>query len=524
MEVRIGRVEDLLDGRPRRVQAGERSLLVVRLGDEVRALPSECPHYHGPLAEGVSHDGRVYCPWHQSVFRLRDGDVLDPPTFFALPTYDLRVVDGEVSVDLPDEAPAQRLSAMTPYDPEAEKKRVAVIGAGGAAAAAADELRQRGFRGHIILIGPEEHPPYDRPNCTKNLLAGTMPASWMPLHSAKFYEKWGVDRRIDTVSSCDARSRRLKLAGGEELSADAVLLASGGIPRRLTVPGSDLGSVFTLRTWDDCEAIVAACDGARRAVVVGASFIGMEAAASLRHRGLEVAVVAPDEVPMRRVFGEAVGASLRALHERNGVVFHLGHGVAALHGNGPVTAVELEGGEVLPADLVVVGVGVTPATAFLDGAEKDKDGGVTVDEELRVPAVEGVWAAGDVARFPAAHLGGQPVRIEHWRLALQHGRAAARSIAGLGLPFADVPFFWTQQYDLRVGFAGYGRPWDEIVMAGDPSSDFIAYYCSEGRPHAAAGTRDRQLCAFSELMRLGRLPDAERLRSDSSLDLAALLD
>jgi NADPH-dependent 2,4-dienoyl-CoA reductase/sulfur reductase-like enzyme/nitrite reductase/ring-hydroxylating ferredoxin subunit len=524
MESGIGRLDALPDGRLSSVQVGERTLLVARLGDEVRVMAPECPHYHAPLADGILHDDRVSCPWHQSVFRAHDGDLLEPPSFFALPTYAVRVADGEVIVDVIDDGPAQRLPAMTPYDPEAEKRTVAIVGAGAAAAAAGDELRQRGFAGGILLIGPEDHLPYDRPNCSKDLLAGTMSASWMPLHAAKFYEKWGVERLLDTVVSLDARSRRMRLASGRVVTADAVLIASGGVPRRLAVPGGELGNVFTLRSWDDCEAIAAACDGARHAVIVGASFIAMEAAASLRHRGLRVAVAAPDRVPLQRVFGAATGASLRALHERHGVVFHLGHGVAALHGNGRVSGAELEDGTLLPADLVVVGVGVTPATGFVDGVEKAADGSLPVDGQLRVAGAAGVWAAGDVARFPAAHLGGEPVRIEHWRLALQHGRAAARSILGEEEPFADVPFFWTQQYDLRLNFAGYGRPWDEIVLDGRPPGDFIAYYCSAGRPHAAAGTRDRQLCAFSELMRLAWLPDAERLRADPGLDLLQLLD
>ncbi len=282
--------------------------------------------------------------------------------------------------------------------------------------------------------------------------------------------------------------------------------------------------MFTLRTMDDCEAIVAAVQTARRAVVVGASFIGLEAAASLRHRGLEVTVAAPEPLPLVQVFGDAVGRSLRALHERHGVAFQLGRTVAVVEGNGRVAQVQLDDGTLLPADIVIVGIGVTPATGVVRGVSTQKDGSLLVDDQLRVIGAEGVWAAGDVARFPAAHLGGEPVRIEHWRVALQHGRAAGRAMAGRPEPFTGVPFFWTQQYETRLGFAGYGRPWDELIVAGEPAGgDFVAYYAAGGRVHAAAGTRDRQLAAFAELMRAGRVPAADELRAAPDTDLVGLL-
>ena len=524
METNVGRMEELPDGRPQRIRVGEHEVIVVRLGDQVRAFPAACPHYHGPLDEGVLHDGRLVCPWHQATYAARSGDLLEPPSFSALPSCDVRVAEGHVYVDVPDDAPAQRTPPMTSADTERERRLFVIVGAGAAAAAAAEAMRQAGFAGRILMIGREDRPPYDRPNCSKDLLAGTMSASWMPLRSDKFYEKWSIERRWAVVDEVDTATRRVVLQGGEELTADGLLIATGGTPRQLSAPGGDLPGVFTLRTWDDCGAIVEALASARRAVVIGASFIGLEAAASLRHRGLEVTVAAPEALPLVQVFGEEVGRSLRALHERNGVAFQLGRTVAVVDGGGKVAQVQLDDGTLLPADAVIVGMGVTPATGMVRGVPTQNDGSLLVDEQLRVVGADGVWAAGDVARYPAAHLGGEPVRIEHWRVALQQGRAVGRAMAGRTEPFTGVPFFWTQQYERRLGFAGYGRPWQEVIVAGKPADgDFVAYYAAGGRVHAAAGTRDRQLAAFAELMRAGRVPAADSLRVAPDTDLVSVL-
>jgi apoptosis-inducing factor 3 len=524
METKVGRIEELPDGRPQRFKVGERDVLVVRLGDEVRAFPAACPHYQGPLDKGVLHEGRLVCPWHLATYAARSGDLLEPPSFFALPSYDVRLAEGQVYVDIPDDAPAQRTPPMTTPDPDREQRTFVIVGAGAAAAAAAEAMRQAGFAGRIIMIGRDDRPPYDRPNCSKNLLAGTMSASWMPLRSDKFYEKWGIERRRAVVDEVDVTARRVVLQGGEELSADGLLIATGGVPRQLPAPGGDLPGVFTLRTWDDCEAIVEALAAVRRVVVVGASFIGLEAAASLRHRGLQVTVAAPEALPLVQVFGEEIGRSLRALHERNGVAFQLGRTVAVVEGDGRVASVQLDDGTLLPADMVIVGIGVTPATGMVRGVATQKDGSLLVDEQLRVIGADAVWAAGDIARFPAAHLGGEPMRIEHWRVALQHGRAAGTTMAGRAQPFTGVPFFWAQQYETRLGFVGYGRPWEELILAGEPAGgDFVAYYAAGGRVHAAAGTRDRQLAAFAELLRAGRVPAAEGLRAAPDTDLVGLL-
>ncbi len=521
MEARVAAVADVPVGSMRKVAVGEKQCLLVREADGFHAFPAQCPHYHGPLAGGVLHEGRVTCPWHQAVFAAGNGDLLEPPSFFALPAYPVRVANGYVFVEIAEDAREQRVMDAAPADDGRPIGSVLIVGAGAAGAAAAETLRQAGFGGRIVMVGAEPHPPYDRPNCSKDLLAGTMPASWMPLRSPAFYEKREIELVSGVVAEADTAARTVTLADGATYEGGALLLAPGGEPRRVSGPGAELPGVFTLRSWDDCSAIVAALEGAGHAVVVGASFIGLEAAASLRHRGLNVTVVAPEPVPFAPLFGEQVGSALRSLHEAQGVAFRLGRTVAAIEGDRRVRAVTLDDGEELPADLVLAGIGVRPATSFVRGLHPAPDGGIPVDEHLR--AAPGVWAAGDVAAYPATHTG-ERVRIEHWRLALQHGRAAALDIAGRGSPFTGVPFFWTQQYDLRLGFVGYGGGWDRIVVGGDASSgDFAAYYCVADRVRAACGTRDRQLAAFAELMRGGALPGADEIAAQPELDLTTLL-
>ena len=305
------------------------------------------------------------------------------------------------------------------------------------------------------------------------------------------------------------------------MTPDAVLVASGARPRRLPVPGADLPGVFTLRSQEDAEALIAAAANAERAVVIGASFIGMEAAASLVHRGLRVTVVGPETTPFERILGADVGGVVQAHHGERGTSFALGHGVTRIAGDDAVRAVELDDGTTLEADLVVVGIGVQPVTEFVRGVGLDPDGGLPVDARLRV--APGVWAAGDVARYREPHTGSD-VRIEHWRLAEQHGRAAAADIAGRGEPFAGVPFFWTQHFDLELGYAGAGQGWDEVELVGDPAArDFTAFYSREDRLLAACGTQRDEIGAFVELMREGRLPAPGDLRGRTKAGLAARL-
>ena len=508
MEERVASVGDLGDGEMVSVVVGDRKLLLARVGGRFFATSPRCPHWGGPLPEGTNSGRRLLCPWHKGTFDVTSGDLLDPPPLDPIATFPVRVDGDDVFVS-DEKLPRPEGRGLVTRDP-ADRRLFAIIGGGAAAQSAAEELRRQGYAGRLLLLSPEGEWPYDRPNLSKDYLAGELDPAWLPLRPPEFYERHGVERQVARVVRLDVPARTITLEDGAVLTPDAVLVASGAVPRRLDVPGAELPGVFTLRSHGDAETLLAAAGGASRAVVVGASFIGMEAAASLRRRGLEVTVTGPEAVPFAAALGEQAGRVVQSVHQRHGTRFVLGRQVAAVHGDGAARGVELDDGTVLDADLVLVGIGVTPATAFVEGVPLEADGGIRVDAGLRVAA--GVWAAGDVAVYPDPHTG-RDVRIEHWRLAEQHGRAAARSMAGAGEPFAGVPFFWTEHFDLRVGYAGSGRGWDELIMTGDPdAADFLALYAAQGRLAAACGTRERELGAFMELMRLGLLPPAGEVR------------
>mgnify|MGYP006284359131 CR=1 FL=1 len=520
-ELRIALSEIPEDGMTQVAEDG-REVLLVRRGETVHALGAHCPHHHAPLAEGVLHGDRLLCPWHQSVFDVDNGELLEPPALDCLDSYPARVDGDEVVVELPDEADGVRAPELTTEEPVADDRTFAIIGSGAAAVAAAQELRRVGYQGRLVMVSRDDRDPYDRTNCSKDYLAGSAEPEWMPLRSPEMYTDAGIERITHEVRELDVSTRRIPLPQGATLEADALLLAPGAEPRTLDVPGSDLDGVFTLRTWSDADRIIAAADTASRALVVGASFIAMEAAASLRQRGVDtVTVVAPETEPFAAVLGEEVGGVLRSIHEENGVRFRLGRQVEAFEDNGGVAAAVLDNGDRVATDLVVIGVGVRPATGFLRGVELESDGSVRTDESLRVAA--GVWAAGDIATFPDPRTG-EGVRIEHWRLAQQHGQTAARNMAGATTAYRGTPFFWTMHFGTSLGYVGHASRWDEVILHGSlDEKDFIAFYVAGDRLLAAAGIgRDRQLDALHELMLEGREPSPERVRA-GELDLTELL-
>jgi NADPH-dependent 2,4-dienoyl-CoA reductase/sulfur reductase-like enzyme/nitrite reductase/ring-hydroxylating ferredoxin subunit len=521
MEERVASTGDLQDGEMMAVLVGGKKVLLARVGGDFYATAARCPHWGGPLPDGTLHAPRLLCPLHKATFDVRSGDLVEPPALDGIAAFRVRVDGDDIYVDRSEEPRRGRTMPMYGCDPEQDPRVAALIGGGAAAAAAAEALRQLCFVGRIVMIGPEEHWPYDRPNLSKDFLAGELEAKWLPLRSPEFYDEHTIERLVGRVTDLDVATRTLRLEDGSAMTPDAILIASGARPRRLSVPGADLPGVFTLRSQEDAEALVAAAGGAERAVVVGASFIGMEAAASLVQRGLHVTVVGPQSTPFERILGEEVGGVVQAHHVAQGTHFALGHGVSRIVGDAAVRGVELDDGTTLDAGLVVVGIGVQPVTEFVRGVELDPDGGLPVDEHLRV--APGVWAAGDVARYREPYTGSD-VRIEHWRLAEQHGRAAAAEIAGTGEPFSGVPFFWTQHFDLELGYAGAGQGWEEVELVGDPAArDFTAFYCRGDRLLAACGTQRDEIGAFVELMREGRLPAPGELRGRTKAGLAARL-
>jgi NADPH-dependent 2,4-dienoyl-CoA reductase/sulfur reductase-like enzyme/nitrite reductase/ring-hydroxylating ferredoxin subunit len=449
-------------------------VVLVRKGAEVCALGATCSHYGGPLGEGLVVGKTLRCPWHHARFDLNTGEALGAPALRAVACYEVQQREGKVTV-------GQKKPLPEPKSPPTSPGAIVIIGAGAAGAAAAERLRRLGSGGSITLIGDEAPGPVDRPNLSKDYLAGTAPEDWLPLRTRKFYEKIGVDLRIgDAATALDPTRRAVTLASGQTLSYDALLLATGAQPIRLSLGAAGSPPVFTLRTLEDSRDIIRAASSARRAVVVGSSFIGLETAASLRARGLEVDVVSLDRFPLERVLGEELGRFVQTLHEDHGVRFHLETSVRA---SGP-QGVELADGRSLPADLIVLGVGVRPRTDLAEKAGLRIDNGIVVDNFLRTSAA-GIWAAGDSARYPEPRLG-TSVRIEHWVVAERQGQAVARDMLGLGVPFQDVPFFWSQHYDVTLSYVGHADSWDAVEVKGSlEKRDATVIYRRAGRMLAA---------------------------------------
>jgi NADPH-dependent 2,4-dienoyl-CoA reductase/sulfur reductase-like enzyme/nitrite reductase/ring-hydroxylating ferredoxin subunit len=520
-EFPLANTSDLSDGEMKEVSANGTRILLARVGREFHAVGATCPHYGAPLVEGALCGTRVVCPWHHACFDVTTGNLEEPPALDGLTRYDVRVEDGSVYARVPDEAEDRRAPRMSRRDP-ADARQFVIIGAGAAGYAAAQTLREDGFGGRVVVITREERAPYDRPNLSKDYLNGHAEPEWMPLRPDEFYKEHDIELVCEKeVTRVDALSKTITFDDGETHGYDALLVATGGATRRLNIPGSDLKNVCLLRSFSDADSIIETAGRSSRVVVVGASFIGMEAAASLRERGLDVTVVAPSSEPFESTLGPEVGALFRRMHEARGVRFKLGSIVYHFEGNGRVEAVTLDSGERIEADMVVVGVGVHPATDFLEGIRLREDGGINVDEYMR--AADDLYAAGDIACFPCPRTG-ERARIEHWRTAQQQGRVAAHNMAGRSVAYDGVPFFWTRQFDAGLLYVGHASGWDEIVWQGDlAAQDFLAFYVKAGRVLAVAGmNRDRDMAALEELFRLGLLPQAAQLKG-REMDFAELL-
>ena len=474
---------DLADGAMLAGHAHDKAMLLARLGSEIFAIGATCTHYGGPLGDGIIVRDTVRCPWHHACFSIRTGEALRAPALKPVARWIVEQRDGSAFVTREIEAgelltpptPAASISGKTPPS-------IVIVGTGAAGNAAAEMLRRQGYAGPVTMIGAEESIPYDRPNLSKDYLAGTAPEEWIPLRTAEFYEAHDITlvpgRRVTAI---DVAGRVVTLDDGATHPFGALLLATGAEPIRLPTPATPGSRVLYLRSLDDSRAIIAAAKAARSVVVIGASFIGLEVAAALRARELTVHVVAPEHRPLERILGPELGDFVRGVHEAHGVVFHLGHTVAQID----IGSVTLDSGDTLAADLVIVGVGVRPRTELAEQAGLALDKGVVVDAFLETSA-PGIFAAGDIARYPDA-LTGANIRVEHWVVAQRQGQVAARNMLGQRQAFDAVPFFWSQHYDQSISYVGHAEHWDSVEIDGSPAAgDCEVRYIANGRPIAVA--------------------------------------
>lgn len=481
---------DLGEGSVLTGQVGSDAVLLLRNGGKVCAIAAHCTHYHGPLAEGLVVGDTIRCPWHHACFSLKTGEALAAPALSALDCWQVEERGGRIVV-------GGKIAQPAPKKTGAASERIVIVGGGAAGFAAAEMLRRRGFAGSITMLSNDDAAPVDRPNLSKDYLAGSAPEEWLPLRGDDWYVANDVTLKLKIeVTTLDARAKQVMLGDGSTIKFDKLLLATGAEPVRLQLPGAGLPHVHTLRTLADCRAIIANAEKAKRAVVVGASFIGLETAASLRMRGIEVHVVAPEKRPLERVFGPELGDLVRTLHEEHGVNFHLENSVTSIG----TKDVILKTSGTLAADLVVLGVGVRPRLALAEQAGLAIDKGVSVDEHLETSA-SGIFAAGDIARWPDP-ISGARIRVEHWVVAERQGQVAARNMLGERVPFHAVPFFWSQHYDVPINYVGHAEKWDSVEIEGDlMKRDCVVRYIQGGRVLAVASIyRDRDSLKASAAM------------------------
>ena len=466
---------DLVENEPLLGHFDGEPVILVRQGDQVFATGAVCTHYSGPLAEGLVVGETIRCPWHHARFDLHTGEAVGAPALNPVSCFHVLRRDDMVTL-------GEKKSPDFHVPCKLNPSSVVIVGAGAAGAACADMLRAKGYSRPITLAGDEEPGPVDRPNLSKDYLAGTASEDWIPLRTREYYESIQVDLVTDDpavrISPAD---HKVSLRSGRTLSYGALVLATGAEPRSLAIEGADLPHVYRLRTLADSNAIIARANQARKCAVIGSGFIGLEVAASLRNRGLEVSIIAQDSIPLGKILGPELGSFVQRLHEQHGVRFLLNSAPRAIRPD----RVELADERSVEADLVILGVGVSPRTALAEAAGIKTDNGVIVDETLQTSS-PGIFAAGDMARYPE-HVSGEAARIEHWVVAERQGQAAARSMLGIGGAFHDTPFFWSQHYDVTIAYVGHAASWDTCEIKGDlEKHDACAIYRRRGKVVAVA--------------------------------------
>jgi apoptosis-inducing factor 3 len=522
MDHRVAELADIPDGGMHAFDVMGLCLLLSRNGNEVTAVGGHCTHQGAPLADGVRVGGCVICPWHHAMFDLASGEHLEPPGEGRLAAFSTKVENGAVIVSFDDQTAKESRDEIDDVLSHKNDKIFAIVGAGAAGRAGAEELRRQGYDGRILLISMERDAPYDRTALSKSFLASETSMEELELISKEKLAEKGIELILDrTVAKIDAANKKIIFADGSALAYDACLAAPGCAARVPDIAGTDLLGVYTLRSKSDGLRLKLAASEAKSIVIVGSGFIGMETAAVFTHEKKLVTVVTPDLKPFARVLGDQIAEALIAAHRAAGTDIKLETSVTALEGkDGKVAGVRLASGELIPADLVLLGTGAKPRIEIIEGASLSQDGGITVDETLK--AADGLWVAGDVASFPSHFASGAHVRIEHWRLAEQLGRHAARAMLGDMAPFAGVPFFWTHQHWM-ASLVGLTKTFDTVHIEGDPASgNFMAYYLQGDKIVAGlgAGESDKTV-ALHALFLGGDMPSAHAL-SDAGWEPARL--
>jgi apoptosis-inducing factor 3 len=466
-------------------RVGDEEVVLARSGDRFYAVGAHCTHYHGPLAEGLVVGDTIHCPLHHACFSLETGEALLAPALDPVACWRVARENDLLFVREKIEPPRPPAAQRLPSNPSS----VVIVGGGAAGLAAADMLRRQGYAGPVTMISADQDAPVDRPNLSKDYLAGEAQEDWIPMWPSDTYK----ERRVDLVlrrrvTAIDPQSHTVLLDDGSRHEFGALLLATGADPVQLPIPGAEPSRVLYLRSFADSRAIVEKAKTAKSVVVVGASFIGLEVAASLRTRGIAVDIVGPESVPLERVMGVEVGRFVKSLHESHGVVFHLGQTVASVSGR----SVVLGGGGAIDADFIVAGVGVRPSIALAEQAGLALDRGIAVNEYLETSA-PGIFAAGDVARWPDPHTGSK-IRVEHWVVAERQGQVAARNMLGRRERFDAVPFFWSQHYDVTIKYIGHAERWDSVRIDGslDARDCSVAYFLAGRKLALVTISRDRE--------------------------------
>ncbi|MDV6374478.1 FAD-dependent oxidoreductase [Deinococcus arenicola] len=498
------KASDVSDGGMHTFEVGDQKVLVTRDGEDFHAFDALCPHAGADLGGGVRCGSRIVCPWHHATFHAGNGSLIEPPALEGLKQYRVKRDGESLSVDLDDEIKPQ------PPKPSHEDHHTVIIGGGASGFMAAQTLRHGGYAGKIIMLTAENRAPYDRTALSKAYLSGKKPADKLALGGPDWAKENKIDLREGVkVTKLDRDAHEVHL-DGDTLGFDAVIVATGATPNTLSIPGAELDGQYQLRSFRDAEKLKEAAQG-KNIVVIGSSFIGLEAASSLVEGAKSVTVIGKDAEIMSRALTPKVGRAIRKLHEDKGVKFHLDAEVAAIEGPQKAEAVRLKSGETVKADLVLLGIGVKPNSDLLSDLANEK-GAVPVDAHLLV--APNVYAVGDIALAPTV-LG--EMRVEHWRVALQEGMAAAQSIlesSDLEKMDQRVPFFWTQQYGKSLRYVGHAESLDDTHLWGNPDElKFIEFAFKDARAVAASGMgMDKDLAAFEELLRLGRAPGAADIR------------